>query len=99
MRSPIGVADEGPVVRVGAHFFGLACVAVAAVGFGSRESSSEMLNRSGFMHTGFTYNQAKPASAAAQRRHLLRPSGEVASATRQLDLSKLTLADFGDVER
>ncbi|WP_409562871.1 hypothetical protein [Hyphomicrobium sp. MC8b] len=87
-------------MRVGAHFFGLACIAVAAVGFGSRESSSEMLNRAGFVHTGFTYNQAKPASAAAaQRRRLLRPSAEVASATRQLDLSKLTLADFGDVER
>jgi hypothetical protein len=26
-------------------------------------------------------------------------AGQVASATRQLDLSKLTMADFGDVEQ
>lgn len=87
-------------MRVGAHFFGLACVAVAAIGFGSHESRSEMLNRAGFVQTGFTYNQTKPVSATtARRRRLLRPSAEVASATRKLDLSKLTLADFGDVER
>ncbi|MBS0250245.1 MAG: hypothetical protein JSR78_04190 [Proteobacteria bacterium] len=87
-------------MRVGAHFLGLACVAVAAIGFGSRESSADMTGRSGVVHTGFTYSQTKPASTAtAQRHRLLRPSAYVASATRQLDLSKLTLADFGDVER
>lgn len=87
-------------MRVGAHFLGLACVAIGAIGFGSRESSSDMLDRAGVVHTGFTYNQTKPVPAAtAQRRRLLRPSAYVASATRQLDLSKLTLADFGDVER
>lgn len=87
-------------MRAGAHFFGMAFVAVAAMGCGSAESSAEMSSRAAFVRTGFAPSQVKaPSTASAERHRLARPSAYVASATRQLDLSKLTLADFGDVEQ
>jgi len=87
-------------MRAGAHFFGIAFVAVATIGCGSAESSAETSSRAAFVRTGFAPGQVKaPSTASAERHRLPRPSAYVASATRQFNLSKLTLADFGDVEQ
>lgn len=85
-------------MTVRTQFFVSACVMAAAVGLGSHEGKSETLRPQSVTHSAFADKQASADRAAATRRLGKLDTTKVASAMHQLDLSKLTLADFGDIE-
>lgn len=86
-------------MTVRAHYF-LSAVAVAAVlGLGSHRGGTEPLNATGTTRSTVARDRTITAQPRLTPATLSTRDGtSVASATRQLDLSKLTLADFGDVE-
>ena len=86
-------------MTVRAHYF-LSAFAVAAVlGLGSHRGGTEPLNPAGAAPSTVAYDRTSEIKPKLTPATLSTRGGtSVASATSQLDLSKLTLADFGDVE-
>jgi hypothetical protein len=86
-------------VTARAPFF-VSTLAVAAVfGLTSHGGLSEPMNGADVGRSPANYDKKASASGVpTPPRISARDSAKVVSATRQFDLAKLTLADFGDVE-
>lgn len=86
-------------MTVRTQFFVSACALAAAVGLGTHRGEGETLRPQSVIHSAFAYQPASADRAASPPRGISKPdTAKVASAMHQLDLSKLTMADFGDVE-
>lgn len=83
-----------------AQFFLFMFVATVALGFGSHRGGSEPLDALAFVRPSTAFNRTagthfRLSPVAASSTRAVTP---VASSVKRLDLSKLTMADFGDVE-
>jgi hypothetical protein len=91
---------RGLVVNFGAQFFLFVFVVTAAVGFGSYRGGSEPLEALASVRTSTPFNRMTEAHLRLSRvaASYTRAGTHVESTVKRLDLSKLTMADFGDVE-
>jgi hypothetical protein len=86
-------------MAVRAHYLISALLASVALGAGSHNSGSETLQPANAVRVAVSFDRP-----SATRRPVVTPAlstrkgTNVASETLRLDLSKLTMADFGDVE-
>jgi hypothetical protein len=98
-RKGDGMRCQAVTVRA-QNFLLVLTAAAAAVGFGSDRSQSEPLEKLSIVRPASAFDRAIGTHLRNAKMHTasLKAGTQVATAMRRLDLSKLTMADFGDVE-